>query len=125
MDKLCKKILNYLIRASDKPTEELYWFGGDTPAAEAISKAVKYPEPEVDSAIRYLIDLGYLDVQSYCFTLNYRGLKYRHFLREEIFIFWKRSILTPIIVSFATTILTATLWPIAWRWLLDLLKSIQ
>lgn len=121
MDKLSKKILDYMVHSSDKPTEKIYWFGGDTPAAETISNAVKYPEAEVDSSIRYLIDLGYLDAHDYYFTMNYRGLKYRHFLREARLDFWKRSILTPILVSFATTILTVNLWPIAWHWLLDLL----
>ena len=67
-------------------------------------------EKELKSIIDYLIELGYLKqgYNKYTFSLTHKGLHPYEVVWQEIKSFLLKSILVPVVVSTATTLLT--LW---------------
>lgn len=129
LDKLSKKILNYMQTASSSPSDTYYDFDEDL---DAIASAVSTDGESARAAVRYLQELGYIKFAynrsgdiAIRFYLDHKGLHYREFRWIATKEFWKRSVLTPIIVTVLTTIFLNHLWPTIWRWLRLLLISIQ
>ena len=59
------------------------------------------------------------------FRLSYKGVKYKEFEQDKQKMFWRKSVLTPILVSLATTIVTSLLipqLPVLLKWLLSLIQ---
>lgn len=118
----CKTILRKIIKLSNKSCTLLCIhqensiakygkkFTEETGKGEYINCS-KY-RGELKAIIQCLVDDGYLEEPyAYTFQLTHKGLHYKEYQFEEIKLFLLRSILTPIVVSMATTLLT--LW-ITW-----------
>lgn len=120
LDKLSKKILKHMQTASSHPSDTYYDFDDDL---DTIATSVSSDSESVRAAVRFLNDQGYIKygyTQSghlYCFYLDHKGLHQK----ELDWIAWKsflmKSILTPIVVAFLTTLFVNNLWPRIWHWL--------
>ena len=127
-DKLSNKILKYMQTDSSHPSDTYYDFDEDL---DAIASAVSSDSESVRAAIRYLkrqeyIEYAYSDSGLLLyFYLDHKGIHYREFTwiaRKE---FLMKSILTPIIVAFLTTLFVNNLWPLIWHWLQSMPASTQ
>lgn len=112
LDKLSKRILKYMCTADD-PSNTYYDFGGDL---FRIADAVSSDAETVRAAVEYLHATGYIRYQGpvekpYSFLLGHLGLHYRERVRRENAQFFRRNVLTPIFVSFVTSIITVNAWP--------------
>lgn len=122
LDALSKKVLKYMQTSSDTPSEDLYDFHDDL---EKIAIAVSSDKESVRAAVRYLEENGYIkymgtsDKPVIWFYLDHKGLQSDEFERLELVSFLKKSVFTPIIVAFLTSVLTVNLWP----WILELLQT--
>lgn len=120
LDKLSKKILKYMQTASTNPSESYYDFDDDL---DDIAASVSSDSESVRAAIRFLKDREYIKygyTQSgrlYCFYLDHKGLHQKEFSWIGIKGFLMKSILTPIVVAFLTTLFVNYLWPTIWHWL--------
>lgn len=122
LDKLSKRIVRYMQTSTDTPSETVYTFSEDLPAmAEALSK----DEDSIRAALRFLERENYIAVEDFIFYLDHKGLNRHEFDRIEFYDFMRKSILTPIVVAFFTTILTNHLWPKLLHWLQALLSATQ
>lgn len=122
LDKLSKRIIRYMRTSTKTPSETVYTFSEDLPTmAEAVSR----DEGSIRAALRYLEGEGYVVIEGFIFYLDHKGLNRREFVRIEVWDFLRKSVFTPIVVAFLTTILTSHLWPQLWRWLQGLLSAIQ
>lgn len=108
----CKNVLRGLRKISSN-TEDLLSFWGNEPSISLVyddSKNYDYTkyQGEIHSIIKQLVSDGYLEYaqNEYNFTLTQRGLHPYHFQWEACKSFLLRSILVPILVAFATTLLT-------------------
>lgn len=122
MDKTSKLILDKLISAG-KGTDYICafddaWANQADIVIDDFAKSLNMRTEDVRAAVRKLKQDGWLEYQQVAkqekpagFHLSHAGLNYKEIKRIETIKFIKRSILTPIAVSFATTILTVNLWP--------------
>lgn len=118
----CKKVLNGLRKLSSG-TEDVFGFLGNSFCIcliSDLSKTYDYTKykGEINSVIRQLVSDGYLTYTSdeYSFALTQHGLHPYQFQWESFKSFLIRSIIVPIVVSLATTLLTLSI-----RWLLAML----
>lgn len=128
MDKFCKQILIKLNDVDGDPAGKYYDFQEDL---DDLAKKLSVGTETLRSAINYLHDAGLIDYAKsqsgmvMGFRLNYRGVKHKEFSQEDRKNFWKQSVLTPVLVSLATTIVTSLLLPqlpVLLRWLLSLIQ---
>lgn len=122
LDKLSKRIVRYMRTSTDTPGETVYTFDEDLPA---MAKALSRDEGSIRAALRFLEEKGYVVIEDFIFYLDHKGLNRREFVRIEIGNFLLKSILTPIVVAFLTTILTVNLWPQVLHWLQEMLSATQ
>lgn len=124
LDRLSKKVLYYMQTDTENPSEAYYNFEDDL---DELAKEIGSDSESVRAAIRYLkrneyIEFGRTDSgRAVRFYLDHKGLHRKEFSWIEFLEFFKKSILTPIIVAFLTSIVTVNLWPSIWRWLQSLL----
>lgn len=100
----CKKVLNCLIKLNTNNIE----INGTKTFNEYLPN---YILQDLDLILEYLYSNGYLTYQYfdddiYSVTLTYKGLAYKSFNLEEFKLFISKSIIVPIIISIATTLLT-------------------
>lgn len=108
----CRNVLTGLRKLTSN-TEDLLSFLGDTYCiclVDDIDKTYDYTkyQGEIHSIIKQLVSDGYLEYgyNEYNFILTQRGLHPYRFQWEACRSFLLRSILVPILVAFATTLLT-------------------
>lgn len=137
MDKLSKKIMKFM-RTRGKNTEftcsldENWDYCCDCSLRE-LSQRIRNSEANTISAIKWLADEGWVEFDllqdrggeiAIGFHLSHKGLRQKEFNRMARIDFLKKSILTPIAVSFATSVIVSSLWPSLLRWLSGLLEQI-
>lgn len=128
LDRLSKKILRYMRTASENPSKKHYNFSDDL---NEIAKITASDSETVRAAVRYLEKTEYIaymrttDGRAVRFYLDHKGLHSKEISWLECLDFFKKSILTPIIVAFLTSILTINLWPALIQWLQTLLLQTQ
>lgn len=128
LDKLSKKILYYMRTDTENPSETYYDFGDDL---DEMAEKISSDSESVRAAIRYLekneyIKFGYTDSEyAIRFYLDHKGLHRKELLWIEFLEFFQKSILTPIIVAFLTSVITINLWTSLLHWLRTLLLQIQ
>lgn len=112
MTKPCRKVLNGLRELSSN-TEDILVFLGNTYCIcryDDTDKTYDYAKykGEINSVIRQLIADGYLEYSfnEYHFTLTQKGLHPHQFQWDNFKNFLWSSIVVPIFVSLATTLLT-------------------
>ena len=128
LDKLSKRILKHMQTASSHPSDTYYDFDDDL---DAIAAAVSSSSESVRAAVRFLNEQGYIKygyTQSgtlYCFYLDHKGLHQKELDRIAGKEFLMKSILTPVVVAFLTTLFINNLWPGIWHWLKVMLTGMQ
>ena len=86
MQKICKKILDYMIKQGNGCAFEILYVKN----LEELASSIKYPIADVGAASEYLCDIGYLSPiiavsgNHIGFRLSHRGLNYKHFRRNDI-----------------------------------------
>lgn len=112
MTNSCRNVLKNLRKLSSS-TEDVLAFLGDTYCicrCDDTENVYDYNEykGEINSAIKQLVSDGYLEysINEYHFTLTQKGLHPHQFQWDAFKSFLFTSILVPIGVSFATTLLT-------------------
>ena len=121
MTKQSKLLLKSLVSFSDGE-ECIICFLDDTSCFcfdDDINRRLDYSKfsREIHGMVKYLVDEGCLvysyDGNPYSFQITHKGFHYRQISWLQIRSFLFRSILTPVLVSFFTTLLTLLI-----RWLL-------
>lgn len=103
LDKQSKKVLKAVIKNIDE-----LW---NTKCPILLEKHIpQYNAEEIENSLMYLDELGYIsclraEATVWRIALNYEGEKYFEFALIEFFDFFKKSIITPIIVATLTTLL--------------------
>lgn len=139
MDKLSRKILKFMRNHGKDtsftcPLDDGWDFEYENMCAFAdLVQALQDSEPNILSSIKWLSDNGWVEIETLhsstgdipvAFRLSHKGIHQKEFNRMARIEFWKKSILTPIIVSLATSVIVSSLWPTLWHWLTDWLKRI-
>lgn len=128
LDKLSKKILKHLQTASSHPSDTYYDFDDDL---DAIATSISSDSESVRAAVRFLNAQGFIKYgytqsgRTYCFYLDHKGLHQKELNRIAVKEFLMKSILTPIVVAFLTTLFINNLWPGIWQWLKVTLTGMQ
>ncbi len=116
----CKTVLKQIVKLSNKSCVLLCIYQKSSIKEYGTATDKEYItlnryEGELKSIIQTLIENGYLEAPyKNTFQLTHKGLHYNEYKFEEIKSFMLRSIFTPIVVSFTTTLLTLLL-----TWLLS------
>lgn len=121
LDKLSRQIISYMIE-HDKESGGFYAFDEDL---DIMAESLSVDSEDARAALRYLESKAYVKIEGYTFFLEHRGRRKKEINRLETIDFLLKSILTPIVVAFLTTILTVNLWPRVLHWLQELLSATQ
>lgn len=126
LDKLSIKILEYM-NQNENASRKTYDFDDDI---EQIAFAVGSDYEAVRSAVRYLKEQEYIKFilrsngRADGFYLDHKGLHQKELKALENKDFWRKSILTPILVAFATSLVTVHLLPLILKWLKQMLLQL-
>ena len=126
MEKESKKMLKYMLE--NPICEDGYCMLWDF--YDAYCEETGYSEQRVMACMRYLESKGYI---RYCqnqngtdvgFELEHKAYQRRALQREVVLEFLIKSVVVPVFVSFATTIVLTHVWPMVKEPLYHLLKPI-
>lgn len=105
MDKISKKILKYMTKASDDPIDTFYEWAESLSDIDKIAKAIKESPSVTSAAIRSLIENEY--IQNYTdqngfdmyFSLSYKGLTFKEETRSK-----RKELFHAYLLGIATTV---------------------
>ena len=123
MDNVSHKIVKYMVAQSKEKNFECSYtsehaYRYDT-CSEELAKKLEIPLHDFISAVVYLAEIGYIENNNYAFWLTHSGKQSDWFRKNEIKMFFLKSIFVPIAVSIITTLAIGGLqssWPKISQW---------
>lgn len=127
LDKLSNQILDFMLSSTNNPSTTRYNFDSDL---KLIAENTKSDKDAIRLAVAYLKENGFIKYlyagdKAVFFFLDHKGLHKNEMQKMELLLFIKKSILTPIIVAFITSLATPSLWSALLHWLQKMLLRLQ